>query len=107
MRLFRAAHLDLRVATKGRGEIAFRPCRFGRRYDRRQRTEAWNALHEFVAETAVKLGMKPVEVQWPHLDAVEIIDAVAWHLGLWMSPETRDQSDVDIELWTMRRHRRA
>lgn len=58
------------------------PCRLARRYDKVQRLAALNALIQDMRRSGAP--------GWHALGLLEVIDTVAHALGMWMSPNVRD-----------------
>lgn len=66
------------------------PCRLGRRYDRRQRNHAICLILSVATERARQLDKPCGELFWNEMPVSEIVDDVAYALGMWMAPDTRD-----------------
>ena len=58
------------------------PCRLARRYDKVQRLAALNALFQDMQRSDGS--------GWRALDLLDVVDTVANALGMWMSPNVRD-----------------
>jgi len=81
------------------------PCRFGRRYDANQRRRAVFALHDLRREAANEQCKRAADLLFADVDLPDLVDTIAFHLGLFMSPQTRDANEFDVELWSRRRWR--
>jgi len=66
------------------------PCRLARRYDRRQRIQALRALYNALHVVARTLGLAPRDVRACDFISSDLVDDVAFALGMWMSPDVRD-----------------